>query len=128
MPVATDTFRWSESYSVHIAVLDTQHRNLLATMNELNRALRAGEGKAVVDAVLQKLVDYSLQHFATEEALMTKHEFPGLATHCAHHQKFCKTIGEFLADHRAAKPGVPVSLMLFMHGWLKHHLITTDQQ
>jgi hemerythrin len=39
---ASQTFRWSEVYSVHIAILDEQHRRLVATTNKLNQALRSG--------------------------------------------------------------------------------------
>src|SRR5438477_1744684 len=55
MPVATRTFRWTEAFSVNIAVFDQQHQQLIDTMNQLDQALRKGEGKAALDPVLDKL-------------------------------------------------------------------------
>jgi hemerythrin len=127
MTVATPAFRWTERFSVNIAALDNQHQGLFATINELNEALAAGEAGAVTDPVLQKLVDYALTHFASEESLMTKHEFPGLAAHRIEHDKFTQSVVKFLEDYRAGKPGVPVSLMLFLQTWLKEHILTTDK-
>jgi hemerythrin len=128
MPVATGTFRWTEAYSVKIAVLDQQHQKLFDTVNELDRALRTGEGSYVIDPILGKLVDYARVHFAEEEALMEKHNFPGLPTHRTQHESFRRKIDGFLEEHKAAKPGVPVSLLFFVQAWLKQHVLKTDQQ
>ena len=76
MSVATSTFRWTEAYRVNMAVLDQQHQQLMETVNELDQALRKGEGKAALDPVLDKLVEYALVHFAAEESLMELHKFP----------------------------------------------------
>jgi hemerythrin len=127
MSVATCTFRWTESYRVNIAVLDQQHQQLFDAVNELDQALRKGEGKAALDPVLDKLVEYALVHFAAEESLMQQHDFPGLFSHQAQHELFRQRIAAYLEDHKAARPGVPVSLLFFMQDWLKDHLLQTDK-
>jgi hemerythrin len=127
MPVATGTFRWTEVFRVNIAVLDQQHQQLIDTMNQLDQALRKGEGKAALDQVLDKLVEYALVHFATEESLMEQHQFPGLFSHRAQHEEFRKRLAEYLEAHKAGKPGVPVSLLFFMQEWIKEHLSKTDK-
>jgi len=128
MSMAAGTFRWTQAFSVEIAHLDRQHQQLFDTVNELDQALRAGEGNAVVDPVLNKLVDYALVHFAAEEVLMEKHDFPGLSSHRAQHEAFRDKIAAFLEDHKASKAGVPVSLMLFLQNWLKEHVLRVDKQ
>ena len=128
MPVASSTFRWTEAYSVHVAILDEQHRRLFDTVNDLDRALREGDGNSAIDAILARLVDYAVVHFAAEESLMKQHEFPGLPTHRTQHEMFRQTIAGFLEDHQAGKAGVPVSVLFFMQGWLKQHVLKTDQQ
>lgn len=127
MTVAADTFRWTQAYSVNILALDQQHRELFDTVNELDHALRSGQGNPALDPILQKLVEYATVHFAAEESLMEQHEFPGLFAHRTQHELFRQKIAVFLEDHRASKPGVPVSLMLFMQGWLKQHVMKTDK-
>lgn len=127
MSIATGTFRWTQVLSVNIAIFDEQHKKLIDTMNELDQALRKGEGKAALDPVLDKLVEYALVHFAAEESLMEQHGFPGLSTHRAQHEEFRRRLAEYLEAHKAGKPGVPVSLLFFMQEWLKNHLSKTDR-
>ena len=127
MSVATGTFHWTDALSVNIAVFDQQHQQLIDTMNELDQALRKGEGKAALDSVLDKLVEYALVHFAAEESLMQEHDFPGFFTHRTQHEEFRKRLAEYLDAHKAGKPGVPVSLLFFMQEWMKEHVCKTDK-
>ena len=127
MTVATSTFRWSKRYSVNVAELDRQHQGLFAIVNELNDALVTGEGAAVINSVLRRLVEYTRNHFAAEEALMTQHRFPALLTHCAEHDKFTRLVAKFVEDYRTGKSGVSVSLLLFLQNWLKEHVLVSDK-
>jgi hemerythrin len=128
MSVSTSTFRWTECYRVNIALLDQQHQQLIDTVNELDQALRTGEGKSVVDAVLDKLVEYALVYFTAEGRLMQQHDLPGLVPLIRRSMKCCEKIGTYLEERKAGKPGVPVSLLLFMQEWMKEHFLTTDRQ
>lgn len=114
MPASTDTFRWTDAYRVNIVVLDQQHRNLFDIVNELDHALQEAKGDTALDSVLQELAHYAFAHFAAEESLMSKHRFPGLATHRTQHEMFRRRIEDFLEDHKASKLGVAVELSLFM--------------
>lgn len=124
----SNAFRWTEAYSVNIDHLDQQHQGLFATVEELNEALRAGRGSEVLDPILTKLVDYTVTHFAAEEALMEEYDFPGASAHRDQHQAFREKISVFLQDYRSGKPGVPVKLMFFLQNWLKEHIRRTDKQ
>ena len=121
-------FRWTGTYKVNVAVLDQQHQELFDTVNKLEQALRAAEGNAVVDRILDRLMTYAGLHFALEESLMERHEFPGLPTHRVQHEMFRKRMMTFLEKQRAAKPGVSVELLLFLQTWLKTHVLKTDKQ
>lgn len=127
MPTSRSGFRWTESYSVNIAALDRQHQGLFDTINDLNGALASGDGNAALEGILLKLVDYATVHFWSEEALMVEHNFPGLSTHRAEHERFSRCVAQFLQDFQAGKPGVPVSLMLFLQSWLKSHILGSDK-
>ena len=127
METGGKVFRWTEAYSVRIALLDQQHQGLFATVDELNQAMAAGKGNEALVPILWKLLDYALVHFAAEESLMEEHDFPGLPTHRAQHEMFRKKVAAFLGDHKGGKRGVPVTLMFFLQGWLKDHMQHADQ-
>jgi hemerythrin len=119
--------RWNESYRVNIAVFDRQHQSLFNTINELNDALAAGHGATAIDHVLQKLLEYAKNHFASEEFFMEAHHYPGLAAHRLEHQAFARSIDKYVDDHKKGKSGVPVSLLLFLQTWLREHILKTDK-
>ena len=121
-------FRWTETYKVNVTILDQQHQELFDIVNKLERALRVGEGNAAIDGILDRLMTYVGLHFAIEESLMERHEFPGLSSHRVQHEMFRKRMMTFLGKHRAAKPGVSVELLLFLQTWLKTHVLKTDKQ
>ncbi len=121
-------YTWKEMYSVHIGVLDRQHQTLFSMMNELNEALSRGMGSTVVDDVLNRLVSYPMTHFAAEEGLLEKHNFPGLAQHRRKHEELRRKVESLVEEHKAGKVGVPASLILFLQGWLKDHILGTDHQ
>jgi len=128
MSDAKCVFRWTEAYKVNVAVLDQQHQELFATVNKLERALRVGEGNSAIDGILDRLMTYAGSHFAAEESLMERHDFPGLSTHRVQHEMFRKKMMTLLEKRRSAKSGVAVELLLFLQTWLKQHLLRTDKQ
>ena len=65
-----DMFEWSNNYSVGIGSIDAQHQNLFAIARELHAAMTAGQGKASLARILDRLVQYTAVHFAHEERLM----------------------------------------------------------
>ena len=128
MPDTKCVFRWTEAYSVNVEVLDQQHQELFEVVNELEQALRVGEGMVAIDRILDKLVTYAGVHFAAEESLLERHKFPGLPIHRIQHDMFRKMVLTYIEKHRAAKSGVAVEVLLFLQNWLKQHVQKTDKQ
>ena len=76
-------FEWNNNYSVAIPSVDAQHRNLFAIARELHAAMDAGQGKASLGRILDRLVQYTTVHFAHEERLLRMHNYPDFAAHKA---------------------------------------------
>ena len=97
MPTASPAlFPWEAVYSVNIQVLDTQHKNLVNTLNELHGAMVEGSGKEKLGQILSNLIKYTQQHFATEEWLMQAHGYPDFQAHKSQHESLTGTVMEFL--------------------------------
>lgn len=120
-------FAWKEAYSVHVNALDRQHRQLFDMISELNEALAAGKGNEVVGKILDRLVDYTMSHFAAEEKLLERYGYAGLAEHRAKHQELAARVEGLVQEFKAGNQGVSVSLMLFLRSWLKDHILGTDK-
>ena len=119
-------FEWSNDYSVGIQSVDAQHQNLFAMARELHVAMTAGQGKAALAKILERLVQYTAAHFAHEERLMRLADYPGLASHTAEHQALTKKVLEFQADFQAGRTSITVQLLQFLRTWLQHHIQHSD--
>lgn len=119
---------WSETYSVHVSTIDRQHQQLFEAVNELNDALATGQGNEVVGDVLQKLLAYTMSHFAAEEKLLEKYNYPDLEAHRARHRELVTKVNKLHDDYKAGNIGVSVSLMLFLQSWWKEHILGVDHK
>jgi hemerythrin-like metal-binding protein len=119
---------WNPSYSVKIKRCDEDHKKLFLLIEDLNDAMRSGQGKLVVDGIVQDLERYAQVHFTAEEALMATAKYPALAAHRAEHQKFIESVAKFRQDLNDGNNGQSVSVSMFMNNWLVNHIMRTDKQ
>jgi hemerythrin len=122
------TFLWKESYSVKVVALDNQHKKLFDIINELYSAMGTGHGRDVAGGVLNKLLNYTVTHFAVEEKLMERHGYPQLASHRAEHKALTDKVLAFKKTFDAGKVNVTPELMTFLQHWLRTHIQTVDQK
>ena len=119
--------QWTDKLSVNVASIDAQHKNLVALLNELHDAMKAGKSHDVLSKTLDRLVDYTKTHFAHEEVCMTKTCFAGLKDHKCQHDDLAKTVLKFQADFKAGKTGVTIEVLTFLQNWISNHILKTDK-
>lgn len=123
-----DAFRWDPNYSVKIAEFDRQHQQLFRTLAELDRSIRTGSADSIIQAVLHDLVQYTIRHFAAEEALMQEHGFPGFDAHRSDHRLLAQKLTQFNLSHKAGRHDVPPNLSNFLKTWWQDHVLKTDKE
>lgn len=64
-----DIVPWNSSFETHIAIIDEQHRQLVALINDLSHEYVYGREIGEAERILDALIDYAAYHFKTEEAL-----------------------------------------------------------
>jgi hemerythrin-like metal-binding protein len=119
-------FDWSNTYSVGIGSVDSQHQNLFAIARELHAAMTAGQGKSALARILDRLVQYTAVHFAHEERLMRLHDYPDLAKHKAEHDALTKQVVKFQEDFNSGRAAMTVQLLQFLKDWLQTHIKGSD--
>jgi hemerythrin len=115
---------WSSDLDTGIDVIDKQHRRIVAYLNELNSANDTGDSKATTH-VLNELVDYTLTHFAFEEELQERAEYPFLKAHKRVHEIFTKRVAEFMRRAEAGENVAP-ELLSMLKIWLVNHIKGDD--
>ncbi len=68
---------WSDTLSIGIPEIDDQHRVLIDLLNQLHAAIREQRGRAECGEILERLIEYTRVHFATEESVMSVFRYPG---------------------------------------------------
>ena len=121
-------FQWKDTYTVKVGAMDNQHKKLFDLVNELEGAMHSGHSRDVMGRVLERLIDYTAQHFTAEEKLMEKHKYPGLPTHRGEHRVLTEKVIGFKKEFDAGNTSIAPQLLTFLQSWLTNHLQTIDQR
>jgi len=122
-------FTWNDrKYSVGVRELDGQHRQLVDTLNQLYDGMTSGQAKTVTGPLLEKLVDYTRQHFAAEERLMTTARYPQVDQQKTEHVKLTRQVEEFVGRYNRGEIALNVSLLNFLRDWLTTHIVQEDKK
>jgi hemerythrin len=119
--------RWSDDFLVGVADVDRQHRRLVEMVNELHSAMLEGRGKDVLGGTLVGLVDYTVTHFATEEAYFDRFGYPGAVEHKTQHQGFVEKVADFKQGFDEDRLMVTLDVMDFLSTWLVEHIKGSDK-
>ena len=119
-------FEWKNEYSVGIGSIDGQHQKLFGIAHELYIAMSAGQGKSALTGILDRLVRYTVVHFAHEERLMQAHNYSGFALHKAEHDALTQKVLTFQADLQSGRTPMTVQLLQFLRDWLAKHIKVSD--
>ena len=121
-------FNWSDKYSVDVPSIDKQHQKLIGMLNELHDAMQAGKGSQSAPAILGRLVDYTQEHFAAEEALMKKARYSDFANHKAEHDKLKDEVVKMLKNFESGKSVLSIELQDYLRNWLQSHILNRDKR
>lgn len=69
-------------------LIDTEHRQLFAAINNLMDACAQGKGRTQIVDTAKFLNDYVKKHFNDEEQLQVQTKYPGYAAHKQFHEKY----------------------------------------
>lgn len=113
---------WQKSYDTGIHEVDIQHRELLNYVNKLDDAQQNGN-RAEVKTVIEGMADYTISHFAFEEALMEQASYPFLGPHRHIHQTLIERVKGFTQRFENGE-----DITAEFHGLLKRWLINHIQR
>ncbi|CCO25481.1 bacteriohemerythrin [Maridesulfovibrio hydrothermalis] len=120
---------WSDSaYSVGVRTIDVQHKKLVGMINALHKAMRDRASGSVMQELVDKLKNYTVEHFRTEEQLFDKFGYPHTAEHKVLHEKFVNQVLEFDSALRSGKAKVTMEVMHFLKDWLIQHIQGEDRK
>jgi hemerythrin len=120
--------QWTDTLSVGVNEIDTQHKNLVCYLNDLHFAMSQGKGKEILQSLLVRLVAYTQVHFAAEEKYMKQWNYPGYVYHKGEHDAFVKKVAEFKAKFEAGQTALSIEILNFLKEWVGNHIQGTDKK
>lgn len=133
-------FEWSDDLATGNAEIDSQHKALFAAADALFCSCQVGGERQEVEKTMEFLLQYTIRHFADEEALQVRYDYPGYPAHKQAHADFTElarglaaklpqggpfddyvsevytTIGEWLLNHIR---GEDLKMAEYIHGKTK---------
>jgi hemerythrin len=119
---------WKDEFSVGISSIDEQHKSLIELLNKLVSQLGRPIDRKVTEEAVNKLLDYTVFHFSTEEYMMRKVEFPEYEAHKAEHEMLVKKATEFFKDFVYQKADLTEDIVIFLRDWVFNHILKTDMK
>lgn len=122
-----DLFTWSDSLSVGVMELDIQHKKLVGLLNDLHRAMRAGQANNALKPLLTSLINYTLTHFRTEERYMQQYGYPQYAQHKSQHEQLTAKATDLKQRFESGQTMITLETMNFLKDWLQTHIQGSDK-
>jgi len=119
---------WNDKFSVRVSRFDEEHKQLMNLINQLHDAMKTGQGKQVIGDVLQGLISYTQNHFASEEKLMKGHSYPGYESHKKEHNQLTMTVLDFQKGFASGSVPLSQTVMSFLRDWLTNHIQGMDKE
>jgi len=117
---------WNDSLATGIPECDMQHKKLINMFNAIYDAIRLGVDKKALKDALDSLIKYFDKHFALEEELLEKYEYPETDLHKEEHKNFKETLEKILQNQQEEINFLKV--LKFLKNWWLNHIMTMDKK
>jgi len=119
---------WDDSrHTLGIDSIDDQHRGLMDMINELVDVVERGCNCEVAHQHMAKIIRFTEEHFAHEEDLMHRHNFPGREKHAAEHRE---VLSQAVTMTEALKPddfNRTILVTAFLTDCAENHILREDK-
>jgi hemerythrin len=127
----TRLLTWQDSFVTHLPSVDSQHRRLLETINELGELVVSTTNVDLsrITTALAAIRDYVGTHFGDEEALMSKVGVDNrhAERHRGEHRKFVADLADLFSECREIELDRVRGLTEYLVHWFAYHILVVDQ-
>jgi hemerythrin-like metal-binding protein len=119
---------WDQSFSVGVAELDKQHKEIVKTINLLISSFDAQARSEAISEALTRLTKYAAEHFETEERLLAEHRYPELSSQKGDHKEYRKKVVAFCVDAMSDHLSISNELLRYLRDWWVNHILEKDMK
>ena len=132
---------WREQMSVGNDVIDLDHKYLICLMNSVELALKHEDTLELLPVFTHQLVSYTEEHFAREEDIQKKAQYPLAAEHKREHSELIAKLGNltYIVDDFTDKKSkgeldlkeeeeMNQKILELARQWILEHVIREDKR
>jgi hemerythrin len=119
---------WDKKFELGNEQVDRQHKSLCDMANNLIRQCEQHKTAETVQETISFLVDYTVYHFNSEEALQIEIGFPGYEDHKKLHDDFKDTVGDLVQKYKknGSSDELSADIRETVIKWLTDHMQNED--
>jgi hemerythrin len=121
-------FEWTDELSIGVEQIDNQHKKLVSIVNDFHENVDKDSGETAVRKTLKDLVHYVQTHFADEEKVMEKYNYPQLEFHRRMHEGLTDSVFKYVEKLQIGQKIINLDMAIFLKGWLENHIAETDKK
>lgn len=119
--------KWDDSLSINLSQFDDQHKKLLYLINEFYTNVENSSSEKLAK-ILTGLLEYTIEHFTSEEKHMVEYRYPDYLSHKKQHDLFILKINEFHDKFYSGSFFLPLRIKLFLKRWIVNHILVIDKK
>ncbi|HVI52121.1 MAG TPA: bacteriohemerythrin [Candidatus Sulfotelmatobacter sp.] len=118
---------WAPAFDTGFDVIDREHRALADALNRMHQAQENGGDGSVIATHLGEIARHISIHFAHEEQIMTRLNYPGREAHWREHIELLSDMADVMDEYEAGSyDNSPDALNHYLKFWLLTHIMTED--
>ena len=119
---------WDDSLSVGHALIDQDHKVLVAIINKFAEANVNNCEREIVADILSDLSDYIGYHFDHEEQVMRRFGYKHAEDHIKEHGDLIKGLDVLVYEFEVSPERVSSDTVVFLKHWLVDHIKSCDSK
>ena len=117
---------WRDEFTVNNDEIDQQHRELVDLLNSLHEQMKGKRLNEVMGPMLDRVIDHTRRHFATEEDAMLDDAYPAYEAHRNAHRALIQQVEKLKARYTAGNMILSNEILDFLKEWLVGHMKDAD--
>ena len=116
---------WTDEIAVNDEI-DAQHKKLFDIVNELHASVTAGAERSTLANIFNELIDYTINHFQTEERYFVNLSYPDSQAHKKEHDDLTEQVVKLQSQFAEGDLVISFELLDFLYDWLMKHTSDSD--
>lgn len=117
---------WNDNNCTGVPIIDEQHRSIVSIINSLHYFVVKHQELDMVESIINTMLQYTVIHFTTEEAMLKEAGYPHIEEHIQLHRQLNKLLKT--ASREAMQDCNVGPLLKLLKAWWLDHINQEDQK